>query len=336
MAGMPKMSDVARRAGVSTATVSRVLSGPPDVVRTETRDKVLRAVAETGYFPNRLARNLRERSARIFALVISDIGNPFFTAVARGFEDAARAGGYSVIIADTDEMPDFEAQRLLDMVAEGVAGIVLASTGKRNEGLEQVVRSGIPVVALDRRIGAEFDTVTSDGASGAHEAVSALIEAGNRRVALVGGPAEISSMVDRRAGYERALREHGIAVDQDLIVHGDMREESGQLVASSLLDAKEPPSAIFVANNLMAVGTLKAIAERGLGIPGDVAVVCFDDFAASELISPGIAVVVQPTYQLGVAAAEMLLRRIEQPSAPVREAVLSPKLLARPSIGTRA
>src|SRR4051794_10855884 len=195
--GGSTMSDVARRAGVSTATVSRVLSGPAESVRAETREKVLQAVAETGYFPNRLARNLRERSARIFALVISDIGNPFFTAIVRGCEDTARARGYSVIVANTDEMAELEAQRLLDMVAEGVAGVVLASTGENNEGLEQAVRSGIPIVALDRRIaGLELDTVTTDGVRGAHEAVDQLAQAGHRRIAMIGGPTEISTMVE--------------------------------------------------------------------------------------------------------------------------------------------
>lgn len=328
------MSEVARRAGVSKATVSRVLSGPAESVRVETREKVMRAVAETGYFPNRLARNLRERSARIFALVISDIGNPFFTAIVRGCEDTARARGYSVIIANTDEMPDLEAQRLLDMAAEGVAGVVLASTGENNQGLEQVTRSGIPIVALDRRIGGlELDTVTTDGDRGAYEAVDHLARAGHRRIAMVGGPTEISTMVERRAGYERALRAHGIGLDPGLVRLGDLKEESGHRMTLELVDLPEPPTALFVANNLMAVGTLKAIAERELTVPDDLSLVCFDDFPASELIQPGIATLVQPTYRLGVAAAELLLRRIADPDAPLREVVLAAQLAVRGSIG---
>lgn len=328
------MSEVARRAGVSTATVSRVLSGPAETVRPETRDRVLRAVEETGYFPNRLARNLRERSARIFALVISDIGNPFFTAIVRGCEDAARDRGYSVIITNTDEMPDREAQRVLDMVAEGVAGIVLASTGESNEGVEQAVRSGIPVVALDRRIrGGEFDLVTSDGDAAAHEAVDRLAQVGHRRIALIGGPVEVSTMEGRRAGYERALVEHGIAPDHSLTVLGDLKEESGYRATLELLDLPQPPTAIFVANNLMAVGTVKAIADRGLTIPDDVSMISFDDLAAGDVIGPGIAAVVQPTYRLGVTAADLLLRRIDEPGTPVQEVVLTTQLVERGSIG---
>lgn len=328
------MSEVARRAGVSTATVSRVLSGQAEAVRPETRQRVLRAVEETGYFPNRLARNLRERSARIFALVISDIGNPFFTAIVRGCEDAARDRGYSVIITNTDEMPDREAQRVLDMVAEGVAGIVLASTGESNEGVEQAVRSGIPVVALDRRIrGGEFDLVTSDGDAAAHEAVDRLARAGHRRIALIGGPVEVSTMLGRRAGYERALLEHGIALDPTLTVLGDLKEESGYRATLELLDLPQPPTAIFVANNLMAVGTVKAVADRGLRIPDDVSMISFDDLAAGDVIGPGIAAVVQPTYRLGVTAANLLLRRIDEPDAPVEEVVLTTQLVERGSIG---
>ncbi|MBS1862139.1 MAG: LacI family DNA-binding transcriptional regulator [Actinobacteria bacterium] len=327
------MSDVARRAGVSTATVSRALSGPASSVRGETRDRVLRAVEEIGYVPDRLARNLRRRSAQIFALVVSDIGNPFFTAVARGFEDGARAADHSVIIADTDEIPAVESRRLLELVAEGVAGIVLASTGTTSEGLEQAVRARIPVVALDRRIDAGFDTVACDGARGAAEAVGALIAAGRRRIALIGGPEAISSMADRRDGYERALREHGIAVDPELVVHGDMREASGHDATAALLASARPPGAVFVANNLMAMGALRAIFASGRRIPDDLAIACFDDFAASELIPPGIAAVAQPTYRLGAGAAELLVRRIAEPGAPVREIVLPGRLIERPSIG---
>jgi LacI family transcriptional regulator len=331
------MSDIARRAGVSTATVSRVLAGHTDIVRPETRERVLRVVAETGYFPNRLARNLRERSARIFALVISDIGNPFFTAVVRGCEDAARSRGYSVIITNTDEMPEREAQRLLDMVAEGVAGVVLASTGETNEGLEQVTRSGIPVVALDRRIeSASFDTVTTDGTTGAYEAVRHLANSGHRRIALVDGPSEVSTMVERHAGYERAMRESGLRLDSGLMVRGDLKAESGHAAAIELLGLSDRPTGIFVANNLMAVGVLRAIAEHDLSIPNDVSVVCFDDLPGGELLRPGVDAVVQPTYQLGAAAADLLLRRIAEPEAPAREVVLAAKLVVRGSVSTPA
>jgi LacI family transcriptional regulator len=328
------MIEVAQRAGVSTATVSRVLAGPPEMVRPETREKVLRAVAETGYLPNRLARNLRERAARIFAVVVSDIGNPFFTALVRSCEDAARERGYSVLVADTDEKVDQEAQRLLDVAAEGVAGIILASTGRQNEGLEQVVRSWIPVVAVDRRVAtASFDTVATDGRAGAREGIEALLEAGHQRIALIGGPEEISTMTERRVGYEEALRGHDIEPEPDLIRFGDLKEESGRAAALELLDLATPPTAIFTASNLIAIGAVKALRERRLRLPDDLSLVCFDDVIGGELIGPGIAAVVQPTYEMGTAAAELLIRRLEDPEAAVEERVLPTALLRRGSIG---
>jgi len=332
--GVATMIDVAKRAGVSTATVSRVLSEEFEKVRPETRQKVMAVVEEIGYYPNRLARNLRERSAKIFALVISDIANPFFTAIVRGCEDGARAKGYSVIISNTDEVGELESQRLLDMVAEGVAGVVLASTGETSQGLNQVVRSGIPVVALDRIIaGQEFDTVTTDGRTAAEEAVAKLADAGHRRIAMIGGPVEISTMAERREGYEAALREHDLEIDPGLVRFGDLKEESGRLAMTELLDLPRRPTAIFVTSNLMAIGALKAVAAAGLEVPGDISIICFDDVIGGELIGPGIAAVMQPTYEIGVTSVELLLRRIADPDAAIRKVVVATKLVPRGSIG---
>ena len=329
-----RMVDIARRAGVSTATVSRVLSDGAENVRPETRKKVMQAVEETGYVPNRLARNLRERSARIFALVISDIGNPFFTAIVRGCEDAARDKGYSVIIANTDEVAELESQRLLDMVAEGVSGVVLASTGETSQGLSQLVRSRIPVVALDRTIaGEKLDVVTTDGKTAAADAASHLIALGHRRIALIGGPGEVSTMAERRAGYEAALGEGGIDIDPALMRFGDLREGSGQLAMTELLGLSQPPTAILVTSNLMGIGALKTVAAAGLTVPRDLSIICFDDVIGGELIGPGIAAVMQPTYEMGLTSVELLLRRIAKPDASVRKLVLPTELVARGSIG---
>lgn len=331
---MSNMSEVARRAGVSTATVSRVLSGLEESVRPETREKVLAAVAEMGYYPNRLGRNLRERSARMVAIVVSDIGNPFFTAIVRGCEDVTKLHQHSTIFSSTDEVVEFEAQRLLDMVAEGVSGIILASTGRQNDGLAQVVKSNIPVVALDRRIpGGDFDTVTTNGLGGAKDAVDLLIKRGHRRIAMIGGESSLSTMADRRSGYEKALRDAGLGVDPDLFRVGDLiRQDSGHTATLSLLDLAEPPTALFVASNLMALGALRATAERGLTVPGDVSIICFDDLLGSDLIGPGLSAVVQPTYDMGAAAAELLFRRIDDPSLPSREVVFGTQVVARGSV----
>jgi LacI family transcriptional regulator len=328
------MSEVARRAGVSTATVSRVLSGDSAMVREATREKVMAAVAELGYYPNRLARNLRERSARIFALVVSDIGNPFFTAIARGCEDAARANGYSVIFCNTDENGELESQRLLDMVAEGVAGIVLASTGKANDGLAQVLRTGIPLVALDRTIsGQSLDEVTTDGRTAAREAVQRLLDVGHKRIALIGGPDDVDTMIERRRGFEEALKRHGIPLQPAMVRYGDLKEDSGRLEMERVLALETSPTALLVSSNLMAIGALKAVSKAGLAVPDDLSIICFDDVIGGELIGPGIAAVIQPTHQIGWTAVELLLRRIADREAPVRKEVLPTEFVPRGSIG---
>lgn len=329
---MSTMKDVAHRAGVSTATVSRALSDADGSVRPGTRDRVRRAAAELDYRPNHLPRNMRQRSSRTLGLVITDITNPFFTAIVRGSEDVAQSQGYSFLLANTDEDAAKEEQTLRTMASERVAGVILASADEASGPIRSLLSNRIPVVALDRRIhGLAVDTVTSDNDGGAYDAITHLLDLGHERVGLVGGPEAISSMRERAAGYARALRKQGIT--QTLVRAGDLRERSGYSATLELLDLALPPTAIFSANNLMTIGVLTAIRERGLRIPEDVSLIGFDDLPTAELLQPPLTVVAQPTYQLGARAAEVLLRRVRHPEGPVQEIVLSPQLLLRASTG---
>ena len=300
----------------------------------ETRARVLEAVAELDYHPNHLPRNLRSRSSRIVGLVISDITNPFFTAIARGAEDAAKRRGYNLVLANTDEDAESEAASLQTMAAERAAGVIVASTGQTNEGVRRLTSTGIPVVALDRRIeGVQVDTVTVDNETAAYEAVRHLIDLGHERIAMVGGPEKVSAIRERQEGYRRALREHRLEKAASLLRHGDLRESGGYRTTLGLLDEPEPPTAIFAANNLTALGVLRALRERGRRLPDDVSLVGFDDLPTAELLDPPLTVVSQPTYQLGARAAELLLRRVEHPDAPVQQVVLTARLVVRGSTG---
>jgi LacI family transcriptional regulator len=329
---MATMKDVAHRAGVSTATVSRALSGVADAVRPATRERVLQAVAELAYHPNHLPRNMRQRSSRTLGLVITDIANPFFTAIVRGCEDVAQSQGYSFLLANTDEDAAKEEQTLRTMASERVAGVILASADEASEPIRRLLGSRIPVVALDRRIdGVAVDTVTSDNDSGAYDATKHLLDLGHERIGLVAGPETISSMRERTAGYTRALRSHGIT--ETLVSAGDLRERSGYTATLQLLDLPEPPTAIFSANNLMTIGVLAALRERGLSVPDEISLIGFDDLPTAELLQPPLTVVAQPTYQLGARAAELLLQRVRNPDAPVQEIVLAPQLVLRASTG---
>ena len=326
------MADVATRAGVSVATVSRALSGDRRKVSPAVFDRVMRAADELGYHQNNLARNMRSGSARIIGLVISDIANPFFTAVARGAEDVAQRHGYALVLSNTDENPEREAASLGVMAAERAAGVLLASSNEAPDALRKLLAVGVPVVAIDRRIsGFPTDSVAVDSESAAFEAVVHLIRLGHRRIGMIGGLADAVTARDRFLGYERALREHRVAFHTELFRQGNFRESGGYEHTLALLDLPEPPTAIFSVNNLTTIGVLKALRERAVSIPDELSLIGFDDIPTGELLDPPLSVVQQPTYQIGARAAELLLRRVNDPGAPIQEVLLAGQFLVRGS-----
>jgi DNA-binding LacI/PurR family transcriptional regulator len=332
---MTTMKAVALRAGVSTATVSRVLSGDGSGVRQELRDRVREAARELGYQPNQLARNLRARTSRIVGLVISDISNPYFTGIARACQDALQQHGYSLVLCNTDDDPDREAISLRELAEERAAGVILASgSAAGDEGTSHLAAAGIPLVAVDRHVrGLHLDCVTVDDETAAWRATHHLVEAGHTRIGLLGGTSALSNIRARHEGYVRALREARLPVDASLMLEGNLREPAGFAMAMELLDRPEPPTALFSVNIMTTVGMLRAIRDLRLGIPADVSIVGFDDVPMGELLDPPLTVVRQPTYQIGARAAQLLLRRIREPDAPIQESMLSASLVVRRSTG---
>jgi DNA-binding LacI/PurR family transcriptional regulator len=329
---MPTMADVAARAGVSVATVSRALSGDPKRVSAPALQRIIDAAEELDYIPNNLARNMRAGSTRILGLIISDIGNPFFTAVARGVEDVAQRHGYSLVLSNTDENPDREAASLGVMAAERAAGVIIATTNENGTALRRSADLGMAIVAIDRHIvDLPTDSVVVDNEGASYEAVRHLVRLGHRRIAIVGGPHDADTARDRMRGHERALREARITVEPELVCRGDFREAAALTMTRSLLDLPEPPTAIFAVNNLTTIGVLGALRERGVDVPGEVSVVGFDDIPTAELLDPPLTVVQQPTYRVGARAADLLIRRLREPGAPVKEVVLSARLVVRGS-----
>jgi DNA-binding LacI/PurR family transcriptional regulator len=327
------VKDVADLAGVSTATVSRVLNNHPQVAD-ETRSKVLWAMEELGYQPSRVARRLRMEVSQILGLIISDIANPFFTSVVRGIEDVAYANEYSLLLCNSDEDPAKEELYINVLLAEKVAGVIISPTDEYSITCETFIKSGIFVVAMDRRLRRlDVDTVIVDNVRGAYEAVSHLIRLGHRRIGLIGGPVHITTGRERLEGYKKALTEHGIGLDEGLIKIGDFKQDSGYQRACELLEMDDPPTAIFTANNLMTLGALNAIHEKGLNVPRDVAIVGFDDMPWAPLLDPPLTAVAQPTYELGCAAANLLLQRIADKDREIVEMKLEPTLTIRDSCG---
>jgi LacI family transcriptional regulator/LacI family repressor for deo operon, udp, cdd, tsx, nupC, and nupG len=330
---MVTVKDVADLAGVSTATVSRVLNNHPQVAD-ETRSKVLWAMEELGYQPSRVARRLRMEVSQILGLIISDIANPFFTSVVRGIEDIAYANQYSLLLCNSDEDPAREKLYVNVLQAERVAGIVISPADENSTSCEPLLRNDVPVVAMDRRLCQfDVDTVLVDNVKGAYQATSHLIRLGHRRIGLIGGPSRITTGRERLEGYEKALSEYGLELDQSLIKIGDFKQESGYQRACELLEMDDPPTAIFAANNLMTLGALNAIHEKGLSIPRDVAIVGFDDMPWAPSLDPPLTAVAQPTYELGCTAANLLLQRIADKDREIVEMKLEPTLIIRDSCG---
>jgi LacI family transcriptional regulator len=315
---------------VSPATVSRVLNGRP--VSAEYAQRVRDAAETLQFRPNRTARNLRRQSSEMIALIIPDIENPFFTSLARGVEDRALASGYSVVLCNAEERPEKE-DRYLEMAASGhVAGVVLVpAPGGTHIGTLQ--ERGIPVVAVDRMpSGARVDAVLMDDEAAARRATARLFEAGYRRIGCITGPAGVDTADQRAEGWRAELRERdGGAVDgpgpDRLLRHADYRVPGGRAAMAELLALRDPPDAVFVANNLMSLGALQFLGEAGRQPPA-VGLASLGELPFLHGEHAGIVVEPWPGRGLGEAAARLLLERINGDTSPPRTLVLRSAELA--------
>ena len=332
---MSTISDVARQAGVSTVTVSRVLNNAPNVNHA-TRTRVERAIQELGYVPNVVARSLRSKRTRSLALILPDITNPFWTTVARGVEDAAQNSGYSVFLCNTDENCTKQLRYLELVASRRVDGVIIAPCNSNVGNVNLLRDRDIATVIVDRRVeGWEVDSVRGDSFGGARALVRHLISLGHKRIAMISGPGGTSTAEDRVAGYLTALMEASMAPDPRLIKQGEFRAASGEHLTHELLAEDLNPTAVFAANNAIALGVIKAVGQRWLRIPHDIALVCFDDFDEASHLLPFLTVAVQPAYDIGVNAAQLLLGRIETPQTlEPRHVVLPTRLIIRHSCGS--
>jgi LacI family transcriptional regulator len=331
---MVNIKDVAKLAGVAPITVSRVINHSGSV-NPATRERVQKAIDELHYVPNTLAQSLRSKQTHTIALLLSDITNPFWTTIARGVEDAAAEKGFHTILCNTDEDPEKEATYLNLLLQRRVDGIVIAPTTNDKNRLAALKRQQLPCVLVDRRVdGFKSDVVCGDNRAGAELLTEHLISRGHRQIALVSGPASISSATERAEGYRAAQRKHHIAIQEDLIIQGEFKQESGYQIVKRLAERQPCPTAIFAANNLIAVGALQALRELGLRVPEDMALVCFDDIPYASAIEPFLTVAAQPAYEMGKTAAQLLLERMAATrNIRTREVVFAPELVVRQSSG---
>ncbi|GFP21639.1 LacI family transcriptional regulator [Candidatus Hakubella thermalkaliphila] len=333
--GTLTIKDVAQRARVSTATVSSVINSSA-FVSEPLRRRVEQAIEELDYRPNGVARSLKKRRTRSVGLLISNILNPFYTALVRGIEDIAVEHAYNLILCNTDHDADKERMYLGVLREKRVDGIIVTSPPIEGQ-LSALQREGITVVLLDcrpERIGASVHVVVVDNAAGAFQGTEHLVRHGHRPIAFLGFPLQLFTGRERLKGYKQALEAYGMTADNELIVTRGLSVECAFEEMLRLLDRPSPPRAVFAANNSMTRGAVMAVRERGLRIPQDVALVGFDDFEWAPFVDPPITVVSQPTYELGSTAATMLIQRLEseEPLEP-QVKVLPVKLVVRQSCG---
>lgn len=332
------LEEVARVAGVSRSTVSRVINEQPSV-RPETRERVWQAIHECGYRPDPVARSLVTRRTQIIGVVIPEavaqlFADPFFPLLLRGATETCNAQHYQLILALFDD-PSKERDLYERVLRNGyVDGVVVASASLADPLISHLEEDGIPFVSVGRHPSKDVHFVDADNVSGAHMAVEHLIRLGHRRIATICGRLDMAAGKDRLRGYRQALEAHRIPVQNELIVEGDFSEASGMAAMPPLLSAS--PSAVFSASDTMAIGALKALRRAGLRVPEDIALVGFDDIPVASVVEPALTTVRQPIERLGSMAVEVLLgllRDAPDVRAPTHKIILPAELIVRESCG---
>ncbi|CAM3622002.1 LacI family transcriptional regulator [Deinococcus saxicola] len=329
---MSNIQDVAALAQVSTATASRALSRP-EMVADGTRKRVMKAAQQLGYQPNVMARSLRQRESRTVGLIVADILNPFHALLAKGVQDTAEQQGYVTLLFNSDEQPEKEARAINTLRGHLLQGLIVVPTSGTRDHLKALPK--LPVVELDRVSGnPQASTVTVDNVSGARAATAHLTGLGHTRIGMIVGQQNISTGVDRYAGYRAGLESAGLAYDPALVRSGHHREDDGHRAALELLASPDVqrPTALFVGNNEMTVGAVLAARELGLRIPEDLSIVGFDDSRWAQTMSPPLTVVAQPAYELGVHACEQLFSLLHGAGRAAR-VQLPTELIIRHSTG---
>ncbi|HYO44065.1 MAG TPA: LacI family DNA-binding transcriptional regulator [Candidatus Limnocylindrales bacterium] len=328
---MATLHDVARHAGVSPMTVSRVVNGTGPV-SPERRARVEQALADVGYMPNAVARNLRTKRSDTVGLVLPDMTNPFFTTLAQGVETALREAGISLLLTNTDEREEEERRIVPVLLQHQVDGLLIVPATDGTEAVRLCRDQGVPVVLVDRPPGVhDVDVVRSDAETGSLDLGRLLVSLGHRHAAVLTGPAAVRTAVDRATGFTRAFDEAGLPAP--VVEHGRFSIESGVAMARGAMARDPRPTALFAANNFIAIGVMHALDDLGLRVPEDVALVGFDDLPSAMITFPFFTVAAQPAFEMGRRAVAVLLERQASPDAPARDVVFTTELVIRRSSG---
>ena len=330
---MATMEDVARVAGVSTTTVSHVLNGTRPVSDTTTA-RVMAAIGETGYSQNTIARAMAGGRTQSLGLAISGLANPYFTDLIASVEQAATRERHTLLLGDTHDDPEHELEIVRALVERRVDGLLLApSAGAADGALRYLAGQSLPVVLIDRFADGALDQIGSENVEPTAQLVDHLAACGHARIGMVVGSPQLSTTLERLAGYELGLERNGMAFEPALIASGESRRAAAAEATRRLLDLDAPPTALISANNAMTIGVLEALQGRGLKVPGDLALVAFDDFEWAEFFSPRLTVIAQPVAELGEQAVALLLSRLEDPTLEPRTIRLPATFVHRDSCG---
>lgn len=333
---MSTIKDVAALAGVSFTTVSHVLNNTRPV-SADARARVLAAVDEIGYLPSAVARSLRKSETKIVGVLVPNVQNPFFAELVCGVEECCRQAGYSVFLCNSDNDPKNQQQYMRTLLEKRIDGLLLSSAGD-SEALAGLFRhASVPSVTVDRLVpGARADRVAVHNQQGGYEAVRHLLELGHRRIGCVSGPGEFEVAQERVAGWRRALQEWGVTPQPGWLVESDFSSAGGFEAVRTLMRGHPELTALFASNDLMALGGLRAAAELGLSVPRQLSVVGFDGIELGSYVHPGLTSVGCSIKELGREAGRALIERIDNPQAPLKEVLLTPRLIRRESTAAPA
>jgi LacI family transcriptional regulator len=328
----PSQSYGSLRNASVTSIVEKCVLNTSETVSPDLKERVLTAVRALDYRPNNQARSLRTRATTVLGVIISDITNPFFTAMVRGVEDVASHAGYSVVLANADEDLRKEQRYLEVAAAEQMAGVLLSPASATETSIDVLTERGIPVVTIDRRLkSADVDWVMVNNHRAAKEATLHLAEQGCRRIGFIAGRLGTTTGASRLAGYRAGLKEVGLPSARELVVSGEFRLDTGREATEKLLALPDRPDGLFVSNNLMTIGAVDALDKAGVRFPRDIALVGFDDMMPALSLRSQITAVSQPTYEIGWRATELLLRRVSGEPLTERHITLPAELKIRES-----
>lgn len=327
----PTIRDVAELAGVHPSTVSRVINNDSRISE-KTKNKVLLIIKKLGYTPNAIARGLKIKRTYTLGMLIPDITNPFFAEIARGVEDAANANGFNIILCNTDDKLKKERIYLEILKGKRVDGLILGTAHIKDKSIIELEKKKFPYILLSRNIeGLDKNCVIVDDVAGGIMVTEYLIKLGHRRIAHITGPPTVRAANNRLEGYKFALEKHQIEYHEELVKEGDFRIKGGYQVMKRFLKLAEPPTAIFAANDLLALGAMQAIQKEKYHIPEDFCIIGFDDIRLASFVYPPLTTIRQPMLEMGALAVKMLLKIIEEGEFNQRKIVLKSKLIIRES-----